>query len=501
MDDNRLYLELLSVGRHKGIDFTRDDLEEVARNARALAPYLRPAVWVGHSDEEEGLAEAMSEKPSLGYLDPTSLRVVGDKLVGEAVNVPRLLCEAVARKLFSRASVELYRNWHLLPEECRLKTGVRGKALSGVALLGKSHPAIKELRDVRAILSAERPHMLEVDAPPPLVAGALRMHETDGERPKTMAERIEELDAQLTNLQESYRDLGTRTGGLLVRLGGLENPAAGRISEMVVSITDSVEAYVSLYRLDRHNPDDVARALQAVMRERPDDAQQLTAQDKEAIVSHFAKNPEVDPQSDAVRWWQREDPPEPRVPHTGHLPGIDEKLKFCEQAGTLYGTPHSEALTLGGGELAEGTRRYHRLRAIAESRGLVLSRSADRDMAERLLFDEIGSTVHTARTYDEAARALARRDGKVLLSEQDKRDVALRLAELRPDLVQSDYGSKDRRPVVQKREPLDAVRLTEMAREECRDQDVPLTPENLYKAKVALADKYGGPMYGSRRRD
>lgn len=143
-------MEVFATGQHGGMEWTADDLSEIAGNFAKLREYIKPALKLGHTNKI--LAEDDGQ-PALGWID--SLEVVGNKLVANAKHVPTILREAIAKKRYARVSSELYPKFELTAAEKNLKTGVTGKVLSGVALLGAAVPAVKNLADLQAFLASE----------------------------------------------------------------------------------------------------------------------------------------------------------------------------------------------------------------------------------------------------------------------------------------------------------------------------------------------------------
>jgi hypothetical protein len=127
--------------------------------------------------------------------------------------------------------------------------------------------------------------------------------------------------------------------------------------------------------------------------------------------------------------------------------------------------------------------RYRRLREIAASKKLSLSRPAERKHAESLLFEEMGSaTVARSKTWDEAMAAAMRRlgakPGVLAFSEADRtanavreKQAALLVLEERPELC-AEYGTP-------RGEPDDSQAKFERAlSEELRRRNEPATPTN-----------------------
>jgi hypothetical protein len=76
-----------------------------------------------------------------------------------------------------------------------------------------------------------------------------------------------------------------------------------------------------------------------------------------------------------------------------------------------------------------GPSRYERLRCIAQTKGLDLSKASSRAIAEGILFSEVASTVACAKSLDEALHVFMRENPKASL-----REATLSVGQLRPDL-------------------------------------------------------------------
>lgn len=117
------------------VTITTDDLEAIV-TAAGDAEVDRAAVRIGHVDPR------FDGEPALGWVE--NLRVTGDRLLGDLVEVPAMLAELIPRA-FRRRSVEIA--WQV-----RTAAGKQYRAaLTGLALLGVAPPAVKGLADVAAL--------------------------------------------------------------------------------------------------------------------------------------------------------------------------------------------------------------------------------------------------------------------------------------------------------------------------------------------------------------
>lgn len=128
------------------VDVTAEDLASFV--AAANDPEVDDApLRIGHVDAR------FDGEPALGWL--ANLRVAGDRLLGDLVDVPAKLA-AVIPRAFRRRSVEIA--WGV-----RTPSGRKYRAaLAGLALLGVQPPAVKGLADVVGLYGLSGP--LELDA-------------------------------------------------------------------------------------------------------------------------------------------------------------------------------------------------------------------------------------------------------------------------------------------------------------------------------------------------
>ena len=137
--------EIFSVGQWNGENFSKKDLEEIARNFQRLREIVKPPLKFGH-DENQTLLGQRDGDPSLGWVQ--DLRVRGGKLVATFAGVPAMVHEAIEKGRYRRVSAEFYFN-------VRRKGKRLGKVLKAVALLGADLPAVTNLKDLGAYLAIE----------------------------------------------------------------------------------------------------------------------------------------------------------------------------------------------------------------------------------------------------------------------------------------------------------------------------------------------------------
>jgi hypothetical protein len=141
---NSWQVEVLSAGTWNGDTFTRKDLQEIAANFARLGRQVRVPLKFGHADGQTLLGQADGD-PALGWV--SALEVRGDRLVATFSQVPPLVRQAVEAGLYRHVSSEIAYQVTFHGERI-------GKVLVGVALLGADLPAVSNLADLGAYLSA-----------------------------------------------------------------------------------------------------------------------------------------------------------------------------------------------------------------------------------------------------------------------------------------------------------------------------------------------------------
>lgn len=144
MATHTLDMEIFSVGTWNGEDFTPSDLEEIAANFEKLKEIIKPPLKFGHDDKQNLTAQEDGD-PALGWVE--SLRVVGGKLLATVKEMPAVVYKAIKAGRYKRVSAEIYLN-------VKLEKKKLGKVLKAVALLGADIPAVNDLADLTAYLTA-----------------------------------------------------------------------------------------------------------------------------------------------------------------------------------------------------------------------------------------------------------------------------------------------------------------------------------------------------------
>ena len=187
MAQELLGVHVFSVGTWKNQKFTAEDLGDIAKNTNALiaAGRHKPPLKLGHSGDVE------IGQPALGWIE--GLRAVGDKLYADFKRIPDPVFEAIKTDLYRQVSVEM----SYLEEF--------GWILTAVALLGADLPAVKNLEDLQAYLSAHPPagqpgagagagSVLVFSLQEPIITGGPSMPDPKQEQE---AERLKAREAEL----------------------------------------------------------------------------------------------------------------------------------------------------------------------------------------------------------------------------------------------------------------------------------------------------------------
>jgi hypothetical protein len=148
-------VELCRVGTWNAstgpVTFTLEDF------AAAMAAEQDPEVWdapvkLGHTDPRFA---ALDGEPALGWVQ--NLRVVGDRLRGDLVNVPAALASLIPTA-WPRRSVEMAFDVHT-PRGARYRA-----AVVGLALLGVTPPAVSGLADVLGMFEPDATYQVAASA-------------------------------------------------------------------------------------------------------------------------------------------------------------------------------------------------------------------------------------------------------------------------------------------------------------------------------------------------
>jgi len=135
-------VELMQSGvAANGITFTNDDLQGIADAFKVLGLEGKVPLKLGHNDQQP----LTDGKPALGWV--IRMRVVGDKLLGDFIDLPKLIYDAFKMGRYKNVSVELLRN-------VQAGTRIIPWVIDAVALLGADQPAFGALKDLQSLTMA-----------------------------------------------------------------------------------------------------------------------------------------------------------------------------------------------------------------------------------------------------------------------------------------------------------------------------------------------------------
>ena len=123
-------VEIFRTGEWNGDKYTRDDLHDMVRNFNRVG--FRPPVKLGHAEN--------SGEPAYGWVE--TIKVVGDRLVADFMDLPRAVYTAIKQRRYDHVSAEIFWNLKRAGKTFR-------RALKAVALLGTETPAVADLKPLR----------------------------------------------------------------------------------------------------------------------------------------------------------------------------------------------------------------------------------------------------------------------------------------------------------------------------------------------------------------
>src|SRR5712671_1063815 len=135
-------VELMQSGvAANGTTFDNEALQGIADAFKVLGLDGRVPLKLGHDDKQP----LTSGQPALGWCK--NLRVVGDKLLGDFVDMPKVIYDAFKTGRYKQVSVELLKN-------VQAGTRIIPWVIDAVALLGATQPAFGSLKDLQSLTMA-----------------------------------------------------------------------------------------------------------------------------------------------------------------------------------------------------------------------------------------------------------------------------------------------------------------------------------------------------------
>ena len=137
-------VEIFSVGKWNGDDYTREDLHEMVR-AFVEQPSFKPFIKLGHDKDQKVAKELMEIEdglPALGWIN--RLYVSGEKLLADFIDIPGKLGKLIKKGAYKKISSEVF--WNI-----KIKDKTYKRMLAAVALLGADTPGVMNLGDILAM--------------------------------------------------------------------------------------------------------------------------------------------------------------------------------------------------------------------------------------------------------------------------------------------------------------------------------------------------------------
>ena len=130
-----LGVEIFRTGKWNGDVYDRRDLQDIV-DAFDKVGFV-PPVKLGHKESSGGMAH--------GWIK--AIRLAGDRLVADFMNVPKKVFDAIKSRGFDTVSSEIY--WDLERNGRKFR-----RALKAVALLGAEIPAVADLAPLRSVVNS-----------------------------------------------------------------------------------------------------------------------------------------------------------------------------------------------------------------------------------------------------------------------------------------------------------------------------------------------------------
>lgn len=253
MNYNMAGVEIFStataVPSHPGypIKLSVDDLQQIVRNFHAMTDKFRPQLKIGH-DDKDGM-------PAFGRV--TNLYVQGEKLHADFADMPEVVFRAITAGLYKQVSVEM-----------RFSKEV-GWYLTAVALLGADLPAIKNLQDLQAYLTAHAgiPDALSVSVDKQPVTFAVGQPTVTIDTPRAELRKMsteQEKEKEIIELRAAAETAKTEATRLRIEHEALlASSRKAKFQDAKTKILAPIEEMVVAKTLEPRLRDQIAAALDA----------------------------------------------------------------------------------------------------------------------------------------------------------------------------------------------------------------------------------------------
>jgi cation transport regulator len=139
-------VEVFGTGEWNKHKITDEDLDNIVNGTNEIIDQLKPKVKLGHDDKQK-LLQA-SGLPAGGWI--TKLKKVGNKILVDIKEVPKVLYELIKNGAYKRISSEILYDYTEPSTKKKYE-----KVLSAIAFLGADLPAITNLKDIAALYDAD----------------------------------------------------------------------------------------------------------------------------------------------------------------------------------------------------------------------------------------------------------------------------------------------------------------------------------------------------------
>jgi cation transport regulator ChaB len=139
-------VEVFGTGEWNKHKITDEDLDNIVNGTNEIIDKLKPKVKLGHDDKQELLQK--SGYPAGGWI--TKLKRVGNKILVDIKEVPKVLYDLIKNGAYKRISSEILYDYTEPSTKKKYE-----KVLSAIAFLGADLPAITNLKDIAALYDAD----------------------------------------------------------------------------------------------------------------------------------------------------------------------------------------------------------------------------------------------------------------------------------------------------------------------------------------------------------
>lgn len=209
VDMSTLDTEIFAVGKWNGMNFSLADLDGMVAAFNALRDNHKVSLKLGHNDEQ-----ALTDgKPALGWVD--RVWVSGNKLMARFTDMPKIVVDAIKKKLYKHVSVEL-------DLDVQYKATRYPFVLSGVALLGADIPAVNTLKDLTHYMSRGAAFSVGRRAVFSAIAGNTQSGGIKMEQIEILTRQVADLTGKVANFTTEKATLAAENADLKAKVAKFE---------------------------------------------------------------------------------------------------------------------------------------------------------------------------------------------------------------------------------------------------------------------------------------